>query len=95
MLAGVSDSTLIAGWVVGKIMKGGGYGVLADILLGIVALLVVGLFGFGPGGMIWSTQVAILGAVILIWITRLIKKEAQISERSRFFGITSSLNSWA
>lgn len=37
---GVSDSTLIAGWVVGKIMKGGGYGVLADILLGIVGGIV-------------------------------------------------------
>ena len=27
---------LIAGWAAGKIMKGGGYGVIADILLGVV-----------------------------------------------------------
>jgi len=32
--------------------------------------------GLGGGGLIWSILVAILGAVILIWITRLIKKEA-------------------
>lgn len=36
---------------------------------------VVGLLGFGSAGLIWSVLVAILGAVILIWITRLIKKE--------------------
>ncbi len=71
---------LIAGWAAGKVMKGGGYGVIADILLGIVGGIlggwVVGLFGFGAGGLTWSILVAILGAVILIWITRLIRKEA-------------------
>ncbi|HXY10088.1 MAG TPA: GlsB/YeaQ/YmgE family stress response membrane protein [Terriglobales bacterium] len=70
---------LIAGWAAGRIMKGGGYGMIADILLGIVGGIVggwvVGLFGLGPGGFIWTILVAILGAVILIWITRLIKRE--------------------
>jgi uncharacterized membrane protein YeaQ/YmgE (transglycosylase-associated protein family) len=69
---------LIAGWASGKIMKGGGYGVIADILLGIVGGFVggwvVGQLGIGGGGLIWSILVAILGAVVLIWITRLIKK---------------------
>jgi len=70
---------LIAGWAAGKIMKGGGYGTIADILLGIVGGIiggwVVGLLGFGAGGLIWSIVVATLGAVILIWVTRLIKRE--------------------
>ena len=69
---------LIAGWAAGKIMKGGGYGVLADIVLGILGAIVggwvVGLLGIGGGGLIWSILVAILGAVILIWITRFFKK---------------------
>ena len=69
---------LIAGWAAGKIMKGGGYGIIADILLGIVGAFiggwVVGQFGIGGGGLIWSILVAILGAVILIFLTRLIKK---------------------
>ena len=69
---------LIAGWAAGKIMKGGGYGVVADILLGIVGGIVggwiVGFFGGGGGGFISSILVAILGAVVLIWLTRLIKK---------------------
>jgi len=69
---------LIAGWAAGKIMKGGGYGVIADIILGILGAIlggwVVGALGFGGGGLIWSILVAILGAVILIWITRLLRK---------------------
>ena len=69
---------LIAGWAAGKIMKGGGYGVIADIVLGIVGAIVggwvVGWLGIGGGGLIWTILVAILGAVILIWITRRIKR---------------------
>ena len=70
---------LIAGWAAGKVMKGGGYGVLMDIILGILG----GLFGgwlFGAlgiwqgGGMVGSIIVAFIGAVILVGITRLIKR---------------------
>jgi len=69
---------LIAGWAAGKIMKGSGYGVIADIVLGILGAIiggwVVGLLGFGRGGFIWTILVAILGAVILIWFTRLLRR---------------------
>jgi uncharacterized membrane protein YeaQ/YmgE (transglycosylase-associated protein family) len=69
---------LIAGWAAGKIMKGRGYGVIADIVLGILGGIiggwVVGQFGFVGGGLIGSILVAILGAVILIWLTRLLKR---------------------
>jgi uncharacterized membrane protein YeaQ/YmgE (transglycosylase-associated protein family) len=69
---------LIAGWAAGKIMKGGGYGVGMDIVLGIIGAVVggwlVGILGFQAGGFISTIIVAILGAVVLIWITRLIKK---------------------
>jgi uncharacterized membrane protein YeaQ/YmgE (transglycosylase-associated protein family) len=69
---------LLAGWAAGKIMKGGGYGVIADIVLGMFGAIIGGwvvrLLGFGGGGLIWSILVAILGAVILIWISRFLKK---------------------
>jgi uncharacterized membrane protein YeaQ/YmgE (transglycosylase-associated protein family) len=70
---------LIAGWLAGKVMKGGGYGVLVDILLGIVGGIVggwvFGALGIWPGGgIIGSILVAFVGAVILVWITRLAKK---------------------
>jgi len=71
---------LIAGWLAGQVMKGGGYGMIADILLGIlggfVGGWVFGLLGLHAGGPIGSIVVAFIGAVILVWITRLIKKKA-------------------
>lgn len=69
---------LIAGWAAGKIMKGGGYGVAMDIVLGIIGAVVggwlVGILGFQAGGFISTIIVAIIGAVFLIWISRMIKK---------------------
>jgi uncharacterized membrane protein YeaQ/YmgE (transglycosylase-associated protein family) len=69
---------LIAGWAAGKIMKGRGYGTVMDIVLGIVGAVVggwlLGVFGIHGGGFIGTIIVAIFGAVILIWITRLLKK---------------------
>jgi uncharacterized membrane protein YeaQ/YmgE (transglycosylase-associated protein family) len=70
---------LIAGWLAGQVMKGGGYGVLVDIILGLLGGLLGGwLFGQlgigASGGMIGSIIVAFIGAVILVGITRLIKR---------------------
>jgi len=69
---------LIAGWAAGKIMKGGGYGTVMDIVLGIVGAVVggrlLGLFGIYAGGLIGTIIVAIIGAVFLIWLSRMIKK---------------------
>jgi len=62
---------LIAGWLAGLVMKGGGYGVLVDIILGILGGLLGGwLFGrlgiWPGGGILGSIVVAFLGAVILV-----------------------------
>jgi uncharacterized membrane protein YeaQ/YmgE (transglycosylase-associated protein family) len=70
---------LIAGWLAGQVMKGGGYGVLVDIVLGVLGGVVggwvFGLLGIWPGGgMIGSIIVAFVGAVILVWITRILKR---------------------
>jgi len=69
---------LIAGWLAGKVMKGGGYGVIVDIVLGILGGIVggwlFGMIGIHAGGLIGGIVVAFVGAVILVWITRLIKK---------------------
>jgi len=70
---------LIAGWLAGQLMKGGGYGTLADIILGLLGGLLGGwIFGklgiSTGGGMIGSIIVAFIGAVILVGITRLLKR---------------------
>jgi uncharacterized membrane protein YeaQ/YmgE (transglycosylase-associated protein family) len=69
----------IAGWLAGKVMKGGGFGVLMDIVIGIVGAMiggwVFGLLGiYSSGGIIPSILVAFVGACILLWLVRLIKK---------------------
>jgi len=70
---------LVAGWLAGQVMKGGGYGVLGDIIVGIIGALLggwlFGVLGIWPGGgLIGSLIVAFLGACILIWLVRLIKR---------------------
>jgi len=70
---------LVAGWLAGQVMKGGGYGVLGDIVIGIIGALLGGwLFGalglWPGGGLIGSLIVAFIGACILIWLLRLIKR---------------------
>jgi uncharacterized membrane protein YeaQ/YmgE (transglycosylase-associated protein family) len=69
---------LIAGWLAGQVMKGGGYGVVVDIILGLLGAVlggwIFGQLGIWPaGGMIGSIIVAFVGAVVLVWITRLLK----------------------
>ena len=69
---------LIAGWLAGKVMKGGGYGVPMDIVLGIVGGVIgrfmFGLLGLSASGLIGSIIVSFVGAVILIWLVRQLKR---------------------
>lgn len=69
----------IAGWLAGQFMKGGGYGLVGDIVVGIIGAFVGGfLFGLiMPGssvGLIGSIVVAFIGAVILIAILRMFSR---------------------
>ena len=65
---------LIAGWLTGKIMGGGG-GALTDIILGLIGALAGGflmsLLGFrSEGGMIYTIFVAVIGAIVVTWLFR-------------------------
>jgi uncharacterized membrane protein YeaQ/YmgE (transglycosylase-associated protein family) len=70
---------LIAGWLAGVVMKGGGFGLIGDMVVGIVGALIGG-FLFGKmgvsmgGGMLGSIIIATVGAIILIFILRLFKR---------------------
>ena len=70
---------LIAGWLAGLMMRGGGYGIIGDIVLGILGAIIGGwltavLLGrdMMTGINIESLLVAVLGAVVLIAISRLL-----------------------
>ncbi len=68
----------VAGWAAGALVKGGGFGLIADIILGIVGALiggfVFGLFGISAGGIVGSLVTATVGAVLLLVIVRMIKR---------------------
>ena len=67
---------LIAGWLAGQVMKGGGYGLVGDIVLGIIGAVVGGflastLLGLDINGFnIMSILIAFVGACIVIAISR-------------------------
>ncbi len=69
---------LIAGWLAGMVMKGGGYGIVGDIIIGIIGALLGGFLAatvFGiqdavSGLNVTSVVVAFIGAVILVAILR-------------------------
>jgi uncharacterized membrane protein YeaQ/YmgE (transglycosylase-associated protein family) len=70
---------LAAGWVAGQLMKGGGFGVVGDIIVGVIGALLGGflfrtLGVSAGGGLLGSLIVAIIGAVVLLSLLRLIKK---------------------
>jgi uncharacterized membrane protein YeaQ/YmgE (transglycosylase-associated protein family) len=73
---------LIAGWLAGMVMKGGGYGVLGDIVLGLIGSVVGGFlvsyFVQGDAGFWGSIVVSFIGAVILIAIVRAVSGRSPV-----------------
>jgi uncharacterized membrane protein YeaQ/YmgE (transglycosylase-associated protein family) len=70
---------LIAGWLTGKLMKGSGYGFIMDMIIGLIGACIggfissrLGLGGTGQHGLIVSIGIAVLGAVILTFLIRLV-----------------------
>jgi len=71
---------VVAGWLAGKLMQGGGFGFWGDMVVGVVGAFVGGflfrLLGIGgaEGGLIGSLVVAVIGAVVLLFVIRLVKR---------------------
>jgi len=77
---------LIAGWLASMVMKGGGYGLVGDIIVGIVGAVIGGFLAslfFGVpdavnGINLTSIIVAVLGAIILIAIVRVLPGRSRL-----------------
>jgi uncharacterized membrane protein YeaQ/YmgE (transglycosylase-associated protein family) len=72
---------IAAGWITGKLMKGSGYGWVGDLGLGIVGSIVGGwiaslIFGVDmvTGINLTTLIVSVVGAVLVVWIVRFIKR---------------------
>jgi uncharacterized membrane protein YeaQ/YmgE (transglycosylase-associated protein family) len=68
----------IAGWLAGKLMRGGGFGLLGNIAIGIIGAVigtfVFGLLGITASGFFGSIITATAGAALLLFLVDLIKK---------------------
>ncbi|MGB6635677.1 MAG: GlsB/YeaQ/YmgE family stress response membrane protein [Bradyrhizobium sp.] len=69
---------LVAGWLAGKVVRGAGFGIIGDIVIGIVGAFIASwLFprpGFHIGGGIVAEIIySAIGAIILLLIVRLVR----------------------
>jgi uncharacterized membrane protein YeaQ/YmgE (transglycosylase-associated protein family) len=70
---------LVAGWLAGLLVKGGGFGAVGDIIVGIIGALIGGFLfsslGVSSGGsLVGAIIVATIGAIVLIFLLRLLKR---------------------
>ena len=75
---------LVAGWLAGKIVRGTGFGIIGDILVGIAGALLASLLfpklGIRIGsGLISEIVYSTIGAVILLLVVRLIRTRANVA----------------
>ena len=69
----------LAGWIAGKLVKGGGFGLIGNIVVGIVGAVIAGWLlprlGIGLGvGMVAAIINAVIGAVVLLVIIGLVRR---------------------
>ncbi|HYM27988.1 MAG TPA: GlsB/YeaQ/YmgE family stress response membrane protein [Steroidobacteraceae bacterium] len=75
----------LAGWLASVLVRGGGLGLLGDIVVGIVGAFIGGLIVSLLGGQgftgfnIWSFIVALIGAVVLLLIIRMVRGTSTVA----------------
>ena len=70
---------VVAGWLAGLLVKGGGFGLIGDIIVGVIGAFIggwlAGVLHISIGsGLISSIITATIGAVVLIFILRLVRR---------------------
>lgn len=69
---------MLSGFIAGKLMRGGGFGLLVNLLVGIVGGLLGGWvfawFGLELGGILGSLITSVIGAVLFLWIVSLFRR---------------------
>lgn len=66
---------IIAGWLAGHVIKGGGFGLIGDLVIGVVGSFIGGylfsLLGISTYGTIGEIAMATFGAIVLLWVIRI------------------------
>lgn len=71
---------LAAGWLAGQLTKGGGFGWIGDLVVGVIGAILGGflfqLIGLSATSLLGSLVTATVGAVVLLFLLRLFKQKA-------------------
>lgn len=71
---------IAAGWLAGQVMRGGGFGLVGDLIVGVVGALLggflFGLLGLSADGLVGSLVTATVGAIALLWLMRFFRIKA-------------------
>jgi uncharacterized membrane protein YeaQ/YmgE (transglycosylase-associated protein family) len=69
---------VVAGWLAGRIMKGAGFGLVGDLVVGVIGAFIgvwlFGVLGISAGGLLGLLVAAIVGSLLLLYVLRLVKK---------------------
>ena len=69
---------LIAGWLAGQVMRGSGFGLIGNLIVGVIGALIggwlFGVLGLASYGLIGSLVVAFIGAVVLLFLLSLVRR---------------------
>jgi len=69
---------IASGFVAGKLMRGGGFGLIMNLIVGIIGGVLggwlFGLLGIATGGIIGSLITSVIGAIVLLWIVNLVSR---------------------
>lgn len=70
---------LVAGWLAGQLTRGGGLGLVGDLVVGVLGAVLggwlFGLLGFAPTNLLGSLVMATVGAAIVLWLVRKLKRK--------------------
>jgi len=72
---------ICAGWLAGQITKGSGFGIVGDLIVGVIGALLGGftfrLLGLAAYGLLGQLMVATVGAILLLLLLRLVRRPAR------------------
>jgi uncharacterized membrane protein YeaQ/YmgE (transglycosylase-associated protein family) len=67
-----------AGWLAGQAMKGRGFGLVGNLVVGVIGAFIggylFGVFGITVGGVMGELAAAFVGAIVLLFVVGLVKK---------------------
>jgi uncharacterized membrane protein YeaQ/YmgE (transglycosylase-associated protein family) len=69
---------VLAGWLAGRIMRAGPFGLVGDLVVGVLGAIVggwlFGMLGIAAGGIVGALVTSVVGAMLLLFVIRVLKR---------------------